>query len=247
MRPKDINSISESKEAIDKAYAALSLIEQLESCMSGFKALIEYLPADHKPEYGVYLDQLEKLITVLDNDSEKLGVGELIKGIPLTQMRASKIERLGLASQVIRLREINKCSCNEIASRLQIDAASVSRFLKFYDSAPLSQKTKYQRSSIFDTTTQYEEVGTMIYRQLARLEDSDAENHVRYISELRQLLKAAHEWMDKVNTQNQMAEVKEAVIDILSTCLPEQQERIIKQFSSIGIKGFRTVHNLEGQ
>jgi hypothetical protein len=240
-------NLSNSYEAVNGAYRALSFIEQLENCLNGLNYVSESLPLEVKTELDIYIDKLRILISLVDDNPTESGIPELLAGakLSLKNFNPTVIERLGIASQIIRLRQVDQLNYTQIANRLNISVSSVKRFLTYYDQAPLSTRAQYQRASIFDTSSQYEEIGTMIYRQLARLEN-EPEHHVKYISELRQLLKSAHDWMDKLQSHNEMAEVKETVIEILSSCLPEQREEIIKRFNSIGFKGLKSAGFIQG-
>lgn len=225
----DIYSKQGDNQAIVKANSSLGFYEQLDLVVSNLQSFSRTLNTSYSNELNVHIERLVGLVHLMDEEGyePQVTTSDLTKG--------SKVERLGLSGEVVRLKEIHKLSNQEIADKLNIGSDTVSRFLRFYEKARPSDKAKYQRSSIFDSTQQYEEIASMVYRQIARLEN-DPEQHVKYIGELRQVIKAAQEWMKQANQMQKIEEIKQIITDILLDIAPEQRERVIKRFSEIGLR-----------
>lgn len=217
-------------EALQKAQSALSIIEQLELLLTNLTAFSSQLNKLHRDELEVYISQLKSLISALDDNPEDL---DLLHFKPLTAPLRSKIERLKLGGEIVRLRE-KGYTINEISAELGLQGPAVSRFLKYYDQAKPSEKAKIHRISIFDTANQFEEIAATIYRMMARLENN-GEVHVKYIAELRQVIVAAQKFMEQVSDRLQMEKIKEAVIAILIEELPEKRETILKRFGELNL------------
>ncbi len=230
-------------QALSSAGAALGLIEQLENLVSDLREFGLTIPALARSELEVLVERLSAVAKLLDDDEN---LPDLIKGLQLSGRVASKVDRLKLGGEIVRLREVGRATNAEIAQQLGIGEQTVGRFLRFYDQCKPSEKARYQRSSIFDTTNQYEDLAAMIWRQLARLENLDNENHVRYISELRQLIKAAEQWMEKINQANKIEELRMAVAEILASELPHRRAEILQRFATIGLQGLPSVVSVRG-
>lgn len=205
-------------QAIANASAALGLIEQLALVASDLGEYEVSVPKLHRPELVIIRGRLDSLIRLL-NEEESLP--DFAQSLQLSGRISSKIERLRLGGEVVRLRELGRLTIDEIATHVDLSPSTISTFLKFYDRLKEPQKARYQKASIFDTTNQYEDLGQMIYRQLARLENVDAEHHVKYIAELRMTIKAAQDWMDRVAHANKIEELKAVVAEILMRYVPE--------------------------
>lgn len=230
-----------SELGIKKENIALGVLEQLELVHQDVQAVANQLRKSEKVELESALARLTSIITLFDDETFTANMTASPK---ISRVYQTKIERMGLARQVIRMRQVNKMTYGEIASSTGVDANTVSRFCRYYDEQTPREKSRYQRASVFDTATQYEDIASIIYRQLARLEDSDAENHVKYVSEMRQLLKQAKELMDQQRQADQIQDIKQAVVQILQNALPEQRDEIMKQFSLVGIGTMKSVKAL---
>ncbi|MGG6281743.1 hypothetical protein ACQ4M3_09255 [Leptolyngbya sp. AN03gr2] len=206
-------------QAIANASAAIGLIEQLGVILEDLNSYKNTLPSIHQVELVGIATRLTSLIKVLDEDEN---LPSLVQSMQLSGRVSSKVERLRLGGEIIRLRELGRMSIDEIATQIALAPQTVSRFLKYYDSIKdPSEKSRFQRASIFDTTNQLEDLSAMIYRQLAKLESVDPEHHVRYIGELRMTIKAAQEWMDRVSNAQKMDELKSVVAEILMRYVSE--------------------------
>lgn len=219
-------------EALERASQALSVLEQLSLTLRDVEQTVQTLPLSHRTDFQPLLERWRAVIEVLESDEDT--IPELVKGKKLTEVSPSKIERLKIGKEIIRLREVEKLTYQEIADHFSISQATVATFCKFYDGASPAVRSRYQRTSIFDTSQNFENLAAMIYRSLARLENVDSDNHVRYISELRQTITAAQKWMDQVSSHQKYDILKQAIVDILSDELPEKREKIIQRFQAVG-------------
>lgn len=226
-----MQQFSTDAKALQEANAALGLLEQIEELNANLTAFSLTLNENQTAELSIYIKKLAALSSLLDDETNTpslLSTNLLSKGL-------NKIERLGLGGEVIRLREVNKLQASEIASQLSLGVDTVRRFLKFYDNCKPSEKTKYQRTSIFNTAQQLEDLNVIIYKLLARTELVDAENFTRGISELRQTIKLAADVLEKSAAKNKEADFRRIMTEILCKELPHRQQEILQKFATIGI------------
>jgi transcriptional regulator with XRE-family HTH domain len=218
-------------QAIQQADQALAIIEQFESLLEDLEAFVETLPKDHYQEGEVLLKKLQSLYQVINIDANHIDPLEE----PI-QKKRSKIERYRLASEVVRLAEEEGFYQKDIANRLGLSRSLVSKFLHQYENAKPSERAKWRRYSIFDTADQLEKLAATINRELARYQGEDGAIHVKYIDQMRQLIKESQQWMDKVSEQQKLEEIVRKVTEILSEECPsaEQQARIAQKFEQIG-------------
>lgn len=223
-------TFSVDTKAVQDANAALGLIEQLDELVTDLKAFKDVLPTEHKQELEVYLEKLSILSKLLD-DTDEIAFKDKLIGKKLT-----KIERLNLGGEIVRMREISKLTVDEIASQLSLGKSTILRFLKYYDKSKPSEKQQIRRSSIFDTAEQLEKLYAIIGRLLATTELTDSENHVRGISELRQTIKLAKEVLDEDRNRNREAEFKARMVEVLLKYLtPGDRQKVLAIFALMHI------------
>ena len=210
---------------------ALSFVEEFLEVRDQLKEFKNVLPLDYKSEYNKVLEELDILIDIIDSENTPV---ELVKGKKLSGLlKRNKIERLGIAGEVVKLRRQDNCSMSEIAEMFNLSHKTVSRFFKYYDSLVPSQKSKYNRKSIFELTERLEELQTMILSQIYRLQGVKDDIAVKYVGELRQSLELAMKVAEKINDSKQMRreyeEFKQTIFDILKKELPHRQAEIIHE------------------
>lgn len=144
----------------------------------------------------------------------------------------SKIYQLGIAAEIIKLREAGT-SMRGIAASFNISDTAVRRFLKHYDSLSAVAKAKIKTNSVMNTTDRLEDLMTMILRQLHRLEGVNDDVHVKYIGELRQTLGLAAQVSEKIATYKSYQNFREAVQSILASELPERRLEIIRKLKAL--------------
>jgi hypothetical protein len=220
--------------AIEGTERVLGLIEQIETLCQDLSALEEAVPIKYKTEVSLVRERTLTILKIIDEDSEDPAIYEAIKEkASLTNAAKSKIERLGLQEQVIRLRQSGK-TYKEIGDQLSISAQLVSRFCTIYDSLSPKEQIKTRSRSIMDFVGHWEEMGALIYRMLAKLE-GDPENHVKYMSELRQLLKCVEQFQSRYSAQQEIQQIKDIIQEILVQELPEKRLTIMQRFRQAGV------------
>lgn len=216
--------------AIEVANRALSVLEQLTITYTDLNSEVQNLTLNQRADFAPIMERFKSLIDILcENDSE---LPELVKFKELDLNYNSKIERLRLGKQIVELKN-SGCGTKEIATRLNVDTKTISNFVRFYNSATPQEKIRIERRSVFDITNNLEELNRQIYRMLANIEHNP-EVHVKYIGELRQVLKFAGDWMQRVSSNRKYEELKEVIISILADELPEKRALIITRLEKVG-------------
>lgn len=227
---------NEHQRALTKAHKALSFIEQFQQIERDIKELVVVVPRTYRADLKLIEAKVNGLLQVLDVGEEQ--IFQTITSAKTEGVTRSKIERLRIGGEIIRLRNEVKLSYKAIADRFEIHEHTVSAFCKAYDQATPTEQARIKRTSIFDSHNQYEELGAMIYRCLARLEqDGELETHVKYIGELRQTLKQAEQWMDRVSVSSKLEQIRAIVMEVLLDELPEKRTLIMQRFAEMGVTG----------
>lgn len=221
-------------QAIDLANNALSIIEQMSLLCDQLELLEQTIDIKSKAEVVALAARARAILAAID-DSDSQAVLSLVKEErQVTKLGRTKIENLGIGNEVIRLKEELKMSYREIAEKFNLSEGTVARFYKLYEQSKPLERSRVRSKSVMDFVNNWETLGAMIYRQLARLE-SDPENHVKYISELRQLSKDVAAFQTKYTAQQQVEQIKEIAQEILSTELPHRKQEIALRFMEVGI------------
>jgi predicted RNA-binding protein YlxR (DUF448 family) len=149
----------------------------------------------------------------------------------------SKVERLGLSKEVVRLSTEMKFGsvkiCEQLAAQgVTLSPATIASFLRAYENSSYAEKIRTKNASIFNTTDQLESLLTIISTQLGKLSFSadpkQQENHRGYVSELRQAIKLAADLQQSVFKQMQETIFRQQVQDILiNVCNDEQREEVL--------------------
>lgn len=201
---------------------ALNLWEYMQSLLEGLEDYVETLPASHKEEGQHHLKGFQQLADLLDTDTTFTPLhGSIV-------FPTSKIERLGIGGEIVRLR--TRMTLQELADKFNLTSQTVSRFLKRYDKMKASEKSQVRRHSVFDIFDRLEELSSMIYRQLAALENQP-ETHVKYIAELRQTLDLAARLAKELYTIRKYEQFKSAVVEVLLSELPERRRELQQRFA----------------
>lgn len=219
---------------LERAAKAVSYMEQLEHIISSIEGMSKLVSAEYSGELKAIAARASALYHALDTTEE--GASLIENGNKLSGVSLSKIDRLKLGSEIKRLRDNGK-TYTEIGEYLDISPQKVSQFCRAYDAAPPSKKAEMRKSSIFDIASNMEDLGAMIYRQLARLENTDPEHHVKYTGELRQLLVAAQKFMESHSARLKIESIGMLVSEILIDELPEKRAKVLARFREIGFKG----------
>jgi hypothetical protein len=212
--------------------SSLGIVERLEDTINSISKYIELnIAEDVSREYLLErtkeLKQLEKIIS---NSFNPLEISDNAKVSGITFK--SKIYELGIAAEIVRLRE-NGATINEIAKSFSLDHSVISRFLKHFDTLSKVSKAKIKTESVMNTTERLEDLMSMILRQLHRLEGVDDEVHVKYIGELRQTLGLAAQISEKITTYQSYQDFMHKVKELLISELPERRLEIIGKLKAL--------------
>jgi hypothetical protein len=155
----------------------------------------------------------------------------------LSTQSLSKIERLGIGKEIVRLRLENRVSIKEIAEKFSLSAATVSQFLKVYDQAKPDEQVRMRRTSIFDTTEQYERLNVKLDLLYAKVISSDQQVSVQVLGEMRKTIESAERFMAKYSEREKMERVLLIIQEVLQSELPEKRVAIMQRFAALGLKG----------
>ena len=227
---------NEELRLIDSINNALIYFEQLEDIKEKLEEVAKHIKGDYKEDIKVILEKVSLLVVALEGTEDEgvidqylRGCNELGKSLPKT-----KVERLGYSQEIIKLMNRGE-SAGDIAKKLGLSLSSVSTFCKMYNSARPAERVKIKKRSVFDIATNYEELGSMIYRSLAKLELIDPEHHVKYIAEYRQLLMLADKFLKENTAKQKVEELGMLVKEVLINELPEKRAYILNRFKEIGV------------
>jgi hypothetical protein len=219
--------------ALQKANNALSIIEQLDVICSQLHDLEGIVSLSNKADVAAISARADALLKVL-NESEDDVLCITEETAKITQIGHSKIEKLGIGAEIIRLRGEAKMSYKDIATRFQLSASTVKNFCELYDKSKPLEQAKVRSTTPLDYERTWEDLGAMIYRMLARLEN-DPENHVKYISELRQLSVVVEKFQNKQTAQQKIEQIIHINKEILLDVLPEKAHLIMQRFNEVGL------------
>jgi hypothetical protein len=227
---------NEDYRARESALNALSFIEIIESLIVDFTAYTNCLPAEYQIEATLYLSRIKTLREALDDEGFDPSI--LGASASLSKKLPSKIQRMGVASQIISMREEGKFTIKEISERFGISAPTVKTFLDAYDKAKPVEKTRIAKTSVYDIQENMENLHGMLLRTIARFElDGDINN--KNLSEYRQLLALANKQLKEYQSAqkyNQIAALIEQIL--LEYCDKEARSKIVAEFQRLGLSGF---------
>lgn len=204
-------------KALQQAYQACSLVEQIELILRDAKELDGLITdgasnQELRTKSQGLVSRAEALTSALSEETVNLsGIKDR-----LSTLRRSKVEQLKLGKEIERLRRVERLPVKEIAARLNLSESQVSTFLRTFDAMSPLEQAKTRRASIFETVNQVEELASIIYRQMARIEGIENETHVRYVAELRQTIKLAQDIVSGMAQQRQIDEIKTLVMSLIA-------------------------------
>lgn len=214
-----------------KINSSLGLLEKLEDNVTILEDCTKFITDSSTRTLAEnVIAEMKQLLTIFEGSFNPL---ELADQVNLAGYSfKSKIYQLGIASEIVRLREAGNSLAN-IANSFSISTSAVTRFLSHYDNLSAVAKAKVKTSSVMNTTDRLEDLMTMILRQLHRLEGVNDDVHVKYIGELRQTLGLAAQVSEKIATYKSYQSFREAVQTILISELPDRRLEIIKKLKSL--------------
>lgn len=211
-----------------RVYSTLAVLEHFERLTSDIDASILSLPAktpkQNIDELKHHVTTLRTLIELIDMDGNLTVAPEKLGG----RVPSSSIKRLGISGELIRLRKQGK-TLKELELQFGISGTTISQFFKLYDNSSSRKKIQLERTSIFDTAKQLEDLAVLIQRGIARLEGQNDDVNVKYITEMRQLIDQAAKFAEKMANYEKFERLQKAVVEILSTELPDRRTDILKK------------------
>lgn len=222
---------SDDSLVIEKVHKALAYIEQIQALIISLERLKNTCDKESRLQVEEILARVKALYKALDTASGEEFIGQGEKLVAYT----SKVESLNLGPEILELRR-KGMTIERIGERLEISSTSVSKFLKLYDEAAPSKKVEMTKRSVFNIAENYEELGAMLYRCLAKLENVDPEQHVKYVGELRLLLAQVQKFIDQNTMRAKLEELRELVLETLVGELPDKRSEIIERFRKAGIQ-----------
>lgn len=231
MLPNDTN------QAQQAALDVVSLMEQLEGLIRDFTAFTTVLPLEHRTEAEVYSQKLKAIFAAIDTQEiSPQAIGVMSKS--LASQYPSKIQRMGIASQLVSVREEGKYTLVEISERFGISPNTLRAFYSAYDSAKPSEKVKMKKNSVYDIQENMEGLHSMLLRTISRFE-LDGEINNRNLAEYRQLLALAQKQLKDFTTAQKFEKLATMVEEVLlQHCRPESRREVMAEFQRIGLTGF---------
>ena len=227
--------LDQEKVALERAQSAMAFIEQIEFIIYSLEALKANSPVNLHAEIDAIVSR-SRAIYVMVNDSE-VEFDIVAERRNLSTQSLSKIERLGIGKEIVRLRLENRVSLKEIAEKFSLSTATVSQFLKVYDQAKPDEQVRMRRTSIFDTSEQYERLGVKLDILYAKVIGSDQQVSVQVLGEMRKTIESAERFMGKYSEREKMERVLLIIQEILQSELPEKRVAIMQRFAALGLKG----------
>lgn len=200
----------------------LAGIEQFEKALAGLYSYLLELPEEYLAEGLKHHARLLSVFKMYDTGE----LAEFEKDDTRGPNYAGKlVVQAGLAGELLKDRA--QLTLSQLSEKYGISATTVSAYFKYYDRLSVSQQAKHRKMSIFDTTSQLENLATVITRQLARQESENPEAHVKYVSEMSKLIKMASDLTDKIYTYRKMEELSNVIAQVLSDELPDKRVQIL--------------------
>jgi hypothetical protein len=222
--------MSDLKLLEQEVFGALALIEQFEQLVVSLESFKHTLKGKAKTEMELHLSTLKSLVNLLDEDGNSVdNTSAKMSG----NLPTSEIERLGIGGELLRLRQ-QGTTIKKLAEMYNLQSHQVSRFFKRYDQAKPKEKVRLQRTSVFDTTQQLEELMVVIRRQAARLEGVNDDVNVKVLGEWRQVIQLAAQLAEKMANAERFQQFTATVYEILATELPARRTEILKKISAVG-------------
>ncbi len=94
-----------------------------------------------------------------------------------------------------------------------------------------------RRTSIFDTTEQWERLGARMEALYARVETSDYQVSAQVLAEFRKTIESAEKFMNRLSDQQKLDQIRQIVQEILIQELPEKRVEIIMKLGQAGLRG----------
>jgi hypothetical protein len=143
----------------------------------------------------------------------------------------SEIDKLGLGSEVIRLKASGLTN-EEIGHKLQFTEEQVGRYIREYRTLPPDQKRRVHQRSVFHVA---DELQSHYSELLGLLKESAYEDNkelkLNTLKELRQYMKLSSDLVEKLQKMKDDEAYKMAVLDILDKMTPGSKAQALKQIA----------------
>jgi hypothetical protein len=193
------------------------------------------LPKDKRGELESVTGRIKGLYEIINEGEAEFDIVSAKKEI--STIAPSKIERMGLGREIIRLRSEVNMSIKDIAEKFSLSTSVISKFIKAYDQAKPSEQAAMRRTSIFDTTEQWERLGARMEALYARVETSDYQVSAQVLAEFRKTIESAEKFMNRLSDQQKLDQIRQIVQEILIQELPEKRVEIIMKLGQAGLRG----------
>lgn len=190
---------------------------------------------ENRGELEAVIGRVKTLYEMVDNNDAEFDIVSAQK--TLSEIAPSKIERMGLGKEIVRLRSESRLTIKEIAERYSLSTKTVSQFLKVYEKAKPSEQAIMRSTSIFDTFDSFERLNGRLEALFARVEMSDFQVSVQVLAEFRKTIESAEKFMSKMSDQEKLDRIRQVVQEVLIQELPEKRVEIINKLAEAGIRG----------
>jgi len=206
------------------------LIEAFGGCLEKLQDLCDNPCQVDKDELRIYLGELGALLNALDTDCTVVPIisEQILNGRKYT----SKIERLGIASELIRLRNEEHKTISELQTRFGLNYVTIRRFFNIYDKSKPSERSEIRNNSITDIVSSLESIAASIRIQLARYQ-GQGDVHVKYIQALTELVKVAQKQQEAWAVRQHYSQLVAAIAHVLEQELPHKRKEVAEAFAPL--------------
>lgn len=193
------------------------------------------MDVENRGELEAIIGRVKTLYEMVDNSDAEFDVVAAQK--TLSEIAPSKVERMGLGREIVRLRAESRFTIKEIAEKYSLSTKTVSQFLKVYEKAKPSEQALMRNTSIFDTFDSFERLNGRLEALFARVEMSDFQVSVQVLAEFRKTIESAEKFMSRMSDQEKLDRIRQVVQEVLIQELPEKRVEIINKLAEAGIRG----------
>ena len=231
---------NEENLAQERALAICAFVEHFEDTIKDYAAFVKDLPKEYQVEAEVYLTKLQGIYNSLDDPENEIA-SAVINTTTIKEHANSKIKRLNLGKDIIRLYEEQGLSVNDIATRCGLSRSTIKRFIQVYYQAAPTERNRITKTNVFDLENNMQNLYANLLRQAARY-DNDGEVSAKFLSEQRQLLGFVERYLKENNAVKKMEKIVLVIQEILAKYVPSDVRPLIfEEFKKIGISGMLPV------
>jgi transposase-like protein len=218
----------------EEALTIIAFIETITNLVNDYGAFVETLNKENKAEAEVYLAKLKALQAALCDSDTNLSKA-LNENQDFSSKYPSKIKRLGIAGDMVKLVKDKGYSYEAVARQYGVSRESVSKFFQVYDASAPAARDKITKNNVYDIEKNMQNIHAMLLRQLARFE-ADGDISVKFIGEYTKLLSMAERQQKEWARMRQMDQVIVVVHSVLSKyCNKEARLKVAEEFKQLGM------------